>query len=331
MEVKTRILRVTALTLACACLATATPAFADKPKPAELAEARTRYKKGLELYQEGAFDAALIELQRAYDLAPSYKILYNVALVDLQLNDYAGALKNFRQYLEEGGKKVDAKRRAEVDKEIDKLVGRVATVTVSTNVDGAEVMVDDLKVGETPLDKPMLVSAGKRKITLSKDGYVSVSRVVVVAGGDEKTLELKLRTPAEAKAASDKKPAAGTGGEKKPVEQGPTRPVPWLWWGITGGLAVGTSVAGVLTLGAESDLDKKKQHPATKQELDDAASKTRTLAVVTDVFLVGTLAVGGYATYLTFFSDEKPDPKAEKKSAWALAVGPTSVSVAGSF
>jgi hypothetical protein len=331
MEVKPRILRAAALMLAGAFLATATPALADKPKPAELAEARTRYKKGLDLYQDGAFDAALIELQRAYELAPSYKILYNVALVDLQLNDFAGALKNFRQYLEEGGKKVDAKRRAEVDKEIEKLVGRVATVTISTNVDGAEVMVDDLKVGETPLDKPMLVSAGKRKITLSKDGYVSVSRVVVVAGGDAKTLELKLRTPAEAKAASDKKPATSGGTTPKHAEESPSRPVPWLWWGITGGLAAGTTVAGVLTLGAESDLDKKKQHPATKQALDDAASKTRTLAIVTDVFLVGTLAVGGYATYLTFFSDDKADPTAEKKAAWGLAVGPTSVSVAGSF
>lgn len=320
-----------AVALGVAVLAAAPVASADGPKPQEMAEARTRYKKGLELYQEGAFDAALIELQRAYDLAPSYKILYNIALVDLQLNDYAGALRAYRRYLDEGAKKLDAKRRAEVDKEIEKLVDRVANVTVKANVEGAEVLVDDLKVGETPLSQPLVVNAGKRKLTLNKQGYASVSRVVVVAGGDEKTLELELRTPAQERARLDEK--RRTDPKQKPAEKKADEgghPVPWLAWGVTGVLAAGTAVAGVVTLGAQSDLDDKKKHPATKQQLDDAAGKTRTLAIVTDVLLVGTVAMGGYAAYLTFFASDDKDPRAEKASL-GVVVGPGSASVVGTF
>lgn len=323
--------RALVLCLGCLLVSIATPALGDAPKPQELAEARNRYKKGLELYQEGAFDAALIELQRAYDLAPSYKILYNIGLVDLQLNDYAGALRTFRKYLEEGGKKIDAKRRAEVEKEIDKLQGRVATLTLKTKVSGAEVLVDDLKVGETPLSEPLLVTAGKRKISLVKEGYVGENRVIVIAGGDTKTIELELRSTAEAQAERKKQ-------DDKPVKSGrtdqpkePGRPVPWLLWGITGGLAAGTAVAGVLTLGAQKDLEDQRERPSTKDDLDSAAQKTRTFAIVTDVLLVGTVAVGGYATYKTFFADPpKKDPRAEKASL-GVSVGPGSVAVSGTF
>jgi tetratricopeptide (TPR) repeat protein len=326
----TRIALVVGLLL----VVSAAPAAAQGGKSEDVAEARTRYKKGLDLYEDGAFDAALIEFQRAYDLAPSYKILYNIGLVQLQLNDFSGALRSFRRYLDDGGKKIDQKRRGEVEKEIKKLEGRVASLELKSNVDGAEILVDDLEVGETPLDAPLLVNAGKRKITLSKSGYVPTTRVVVVAGGDSKTLELELRpgqgsapTPLETK--PSKADTATKRAPGKPVAAGPTRKVPWLAWGITGGLAVGTTVAGVLTLGAQKDLDDKKNQPSSKQALDDAAGKTRTFAIVTDVLLVGTVAVGGYATYLTFF--KKPDDARADQSAVWLSVGPGRVDVAGSF
>ncbi|MBI3204679.1 MAG: PEGA domain-containing protein [Myxococcales bacterium] len=337
MEVTCRWARRGALALACLCLLTPTASAAD-PKADEQVEARSRYKKGLELYEEGAFDAALIELQRAYDLSPSYKILYNVALVYLQLNDFAGSLRNFKKYLDDGGKKIDQKRRAEVEKEIAKLQSRVATVELTVNVEGAEVSVDDLDVGETPLDQPLIVNAGKRKLSVQKSGFARVTKVLVVAGGDKKKLSLTLEAGSSSASTSTsgkpERPGPSSPGKpEKPAsakDEGPKRRVPWLWWGVTGGLAAGTTVAGVLTLGAQKDLDDKKEKPATKGELDDAASKTRTLAIVTDVLLVGSVAVGGYATYLTFFA--KPDdPRRDQTARWAVGVGPGNVTVAGSF
>jgi len=335
MEMSTRIRCLRALVL-CLGVSLASPPAVAQPatKPDDSAEARTRYKKGMDLYEEGAFDAALTELQRAYDLAPSYKILYNVALVYMQLNDFAGALRNFRKYLDDGGKKIDQKRRADVEKEIAKLQSRVANIELSVNVEGAEVTVDDLDVGETPLDAPLVVNAGKRKIGVSKSGYVPANKVVVVAGGDKKKLALELR-PGNAPAATPG-PAPSSGGatpsKTTPTQSGPApkgRKVPWLWWGVTGGLAAGTAVVGVVTLGAQKDLDDKKAHPADRQSLDDAANKTRTLAIVTDVLLVGTVAVGGYATYRTFFA--KPSDATQDRARLSLGVGPGRVELSGSF
>src|SRR5688500_17904592 len=74
-------------------------------------EARTRYERALQLYNEGASEGALVEFERAYQLAPSYKLLYNIALIRLQLNDYAQALKAFQEYLAEGGTEIPSVRR----------------------------------------------------------------------------------------------------------------------------------------------------------------------------------------------------------------------------
>ncbi len=103
--------RLIAIFVACFLVFGSGPSVARAQSKDEVAEARAHYKKGLDLYEDHAFDAALIEFQRAYDTAPSYKILYNLALVYLQLNDWAGSLRSFNRYLDDGGKKIDAKRR----------------------------------------------------------------------------------------------------------------------------------------------------------------------------------------------------------------------------
>ena len=163
------------LSFCCALSAFPSLALAEGPSADDIADARARYKRGMDLYQDGAFDAALVELQKAYDTAPSYKILYNIALVQLQLNDYAGASRAFSKYLEDGGKKLDAKRRAEVERELKKLEGRIARVNLTVNVEGADVFVDDALVAHTPLSGPLLVNSGKRKISGPRRGSRSGS------------------------------------------------------------------------------------------------------------------------------------------------------------
>src|SRR4051812_42949552 len=72
---------------------------AKAPTKANIEEAQRRYVRGKDLYEENDFQAALVEFRRAYDLAPNYKLLYNIAQVCYQLQDYPGALRTFNKYL----------------------------------------------------------------------------------------------------------------------------------------------------------------------------------------------------------------------------------------
>jgi hypothetical protein len=259
-----------------------------------------------------------VEFRRAYEMTGNYKMLYNVAQTEYELQDYAGALKSFQRYLEAGGTEIEAGRRAEVEDEVKSLGARVAHLKITSNVDGAEVLIDDVLVGKTPLAEPVLVSIGRRKVTLQKDGTVSAPRVVELAGGDSTALRVDLgRAPAATPAPTA--PAAP-----------PSRAGLWASLAVTGGLAVGTGIVGGLALGAHADAEKKLGTlGSTAPEIEAARSKTQTLALVADILGGTTIAMAGVTLILGLTTTGKSDAPAPPKAA--VTVGPRGVSLVGTF
>lgn len=304
------------------------------PSKANLEEAQSRYQRGRELYEENDFQAALVEFQRAQELAPSYKLLFNIAQVQYQLQDYASALGSFQRYLQEGDAEVSAQRREEVQREVDRLEARVARVRVTLNKPGAEISVDDVPVGTAPLREPLLVNAGRRRVSVSLTGHVPVSRVVNVAGRDsiEVVLELVSTTstlppmppPPQARAASPAAEVAEVAGT------GARRGVPlWVPWAATGGLAVASGVCGLLSLSASNTLrEKRDTFGVSRADLDAASGRTRTLALSTDVLTGATLIAAGVSAYLTF---SRPAAAPSAAEPVRVGVGPGGVDVSGSF
>src|SRR5262249_21577311 len=136
-------------------------------------------------YKDGDYKLALIEFRRAYDLAPTYKVLFNIGQVNFQLNNYADAQRAFEQYMKDGGSQVPGPRRAEVEKALADLKARTAYVTVKTNVEGATVSIDGRSVGATPLPSKLLIDAGEHRIIAVKEGFLNGERAMSLAGGDD--------------------------------------------------------------------------------------------------------------------------------------------------
>lgn len=293
-------------------------------------EARVRFERGKQLYEEGAFDAALIEFQRAYELSPSYRILYNIGQVYRQTNDYAGALRSYERYLSEGKSEIDAKRRAEVEQEVAQLRARVATLQISVSVPGAEISVDDVSVGKSPLPQGVVVNAGRRRVTATKEGKVPVAKVVTVAGSDTLKVDLDL---ADTGSTTGPVPTASSSGTTKPPPE--ESKTPWLGWALTGAFGVGTVIGGIVALGASSDLkNARDQSGSTRTGLDDARSKVKTTALVTDVLLGATIITGGISLYLTLRTPSKDTslgPSSPSAGTFRLGLGPGAVSLTGDF
>ena len=94
-------------------------AWAAEP-PAAASEAPAHFRRGVELYEEADFATALIEIKRAYELFPNYKVLYNIAQSHYQMQNYALALQNFERYLAEGGTSIAEERKNEVTRELER-------------------------------------------------------------------------------------------------------------------------------------------------------------------------------------------------------------------
>lgn len=291
------------------------------PNQAENDEGRARFLRGVQLFREGDFRSALVEFRRAYDISKNFKVLYNIGQTEYELADYAGALRSFERYLQGGGAEIEPARRAQVEEDLKKLSARVARVEIKSNAQGAEVLVDDVVVGVTPLPEAVLVSIGRRKISLQKGGAVSPARFVDLAGGDKTSVTIEL---AESKPIA---PVATPAPLPPPPAEPPSRTGLWVSLAVTGGLAIGTAVLGGLAVAAHSDAEAKLGTLGVKaQDVADAHSKTKTLSLVADIMGGATIAMIGATIVIGVTSGKGEPPKAA-----TITVNPRGLALGGAF
>jgi hypothetical protein len=316
--------------------ADAKPADA-KADTANLKEAKVHYERGTALYNDFEFKLALIEFKRAYELAPNYRILYNIGQVNLQLNNYADALTSLERYLNEGGKEIPAKRKEQVQKDIVALKARTAHISVTVHgAEGAEVSIDDNALGAAPISK-QLVDAGVHRIAISKEGYQPASKSVTLVGGDDTNVELEL-VPVPVQPAPDTRTVyiQQPDGSVRAVPQLPPPPPPpsyvWLGWVATGVFAAGAVTTGVLSLSAKSDLEDERAGRTSPDALDSARSKAQTLGIVTDVLIGASVVAAGATLYFTLKKSKTPTTgSTDSGTALRVGVGPGALRLGGSF
>jgi tetratricopeptide (TPR) repeat protein len=307
-------------------------ALAQTPPPAPPAadssaeEGKARFQRGVALFKEGDFRSARVEFRRAYELTKNYKVLYNIGQTEFELTDYAGALRAFQRYLADGGAEIDPARRAQVEDDIKKLGARVARIELKSNTADAEVLIDDVVVGKTPLKEPILVSIGRRKVTLQKGGLVSAARYVDLAGGDQTAVTMEIAE--QVAAPPTKATPVPVAPMQPPPPPAPSRTGMWVSLAVTGALAIGTGVTGALALGAHADAQDKLNKLGVKaSDVEAAHSKTQTLALVADILGGTTLAMAGVTIALGVTSGKSDAPP---KTA-TLKIGPRGLAIAGSF
>lgn len=260
---------------------------------------RVHFLRGVDFFKEGNFAAALVEFKRANQTAPNYRILFNLAQTYLELHDYANALRSFEEYLESGGAEVRPARRAEVEEEIRKLRGRVAVLTIRSNLAESELLIDDNPSGNLPLTGPMLISAGRHTVSMRKNGTVRALQVVEVSGGDSATVELSATAPEPPPSPAPAVAAAPT------VEPSPGKSTAfWVSLTSASALAVGTAVTGILALNAQSDLNHRlSSYPGSPSDISSARTNAKQMALTADILGGATVAA---AALTLFFALQKP-------------------------
>jgi hypothetical protein len=291
-------------------------AHAQAPDAAAQKEAGIHFQRAVGLYGEADYRAALVEFKRAYEIAPSTTVLYNLGQTYYQLQNYAEALSTFERYVAEGG----SGHKGEVENAINVLKTRVGKVDITTTTPGWEITVDDDLVGKTPLAKPVLVAIGRRKITASKPGEAPVSRFVEVAAGDTVPLTLTgLGTTPP--------PGGGDNSGTPPPTDSRRSTLLTVGWIGTGVLTAGTVVTGILALSSSSKLkDDRNAFPANASNIKSDHDNSQTMAVVTDILGGAAIVLGGVSLYFTLV---KPSPSAPAQVG--LAAGPNKLVLQGTF
>jgi hypothetical protein len=294
-------LLATALSVAFAATTLApTVAHADEPDKKTTEEARGRFLRGVELYRDGDYRGALIEFNRAYQTAPNFRVLFNIGQTCVELQDYACGLKAFEKYLADAKSDGPADRRTTAENEVKRLQRLVGHIRLVVDQPGAEVLVDNVSIGKTPLPDPILVSAGRRTVQVILAPNPTAMRAVDVAGGDRVEVKIDLGE------APKRDPRPVTTPVIEPPPRRDATPAPartntaaWVGVGVTGALTAGTVVFGLVTLSAKKDLDRLSGQPGLQgPEMDDARSKVKRDALVTDILGAAAIVGAGVTTYL---------------------------------
>jgi hypothetical protein len=295
-----------------------TPARADEPK-----EAVDRFERGVALYRGGSPEAAIIEFEAAHKLTNNYRLLYNIALCRADAKDYVGATDTYRRYLQDGGDQIEKSRRDEVNEQIKRLALFIGKLTVRTNIAaGAEVFVDDRLVGMVPLQGPLTLNVGSRKVSILWRGTVLASRTVVVSSSDDNVVDLNNSNNNGAAASGNNNNTAvdtkTTPGEEPPKSKpdGSERSFPWLPWAISGALGIGGAVTGILAIDARNEAAQKAAvFGARTEDIEPHQSKAETLGLTTDLLLGGAVLAAAVATIFTIRYLSRPAAPARANAA----------------
>jgi tetratricopeptide (TPR) repeat protein len=298
-------------------------------------KAARRFQQAVELYREGSYEGALAEFRKAYQISPSYRVLYNIAQTQFALHDFVGAYKSLLQYVSEGGNDISADRRAQVDEMSAKLEERIGHLQIATNAADADIRIDDVSVGTSPLPGLVAVNVGTHKVSAVKAGSPEAVRTITVAGKESVRIDLKIDEAVAAaarvgsSAASSpvsgplSAPAASIAKSQQASVPGHTGLIVSL--STTAALAIGTGVAGYLALAAQQKLkDQINTYPNTKANIEDARSKSKHLGYITDALGAATVVSGGVALYYVLTSaSATPKAKPGKASVEPIVFVPT--------
>lgn len=170
------------------------PVAPQRPTLAESlsGDARADYDSGRELFRDGDFAGALVKFESAHKKSADARLLWNMAACEKNLRHYAKVLELVRRYLAEGGDKLDDKDRAEATDLLRTVEPLTTKLRVNVNVPGAEVAIDDVVVGTSPMTEPVIVDIGMRRVRVRKDDHKEFTTQMPVGGSAEVALVASL-------------------------------------------------------------------------------------------------------------------------------------------
>jgi hypothetical protein len=225
-----------------ATLAFTTTASAQSPE--EIKIARQTAGEGFAAYKANEFDKALGLFDQARALYPSAQILRMAGYSELALERWEKAAASLEAALVSTLSPLDDTTKKDVQDQLAKALGHLATVAVSSRVPDSTLKVDDGPARPLPIDKPIRLLEGKHRFLVTAPDHLDASQELKLEGG--KLVELPL-DPTE-KAKPPPPPPKVVVVPPPPVRKGWIPHQKMVGYGLAGGGVVVGAVALILTI-----------------------------------------------------------------------------------
>ena len=311
------------------------------------ARAREQFQRGVAAFEAGRYEEALAAFQEAFRLKPHPSVRLNMAACYEELDRPLEALVHYRAYLAEATD-APRERVREVKAAIRKAERKVARLQLDVAPDGARVTIDETESRRAPVVDPILLNPGEHSVRVELAGYAPLERRVTLRAGERKRLQLRLQEGAGARpavagnagtvaspAAAASRDEASEGGDGEPAGASDAAGLEddehagaWrlrltdrvLYAGIATGAAalvwVGTGIAALGAEGTYEDELARANDPRlprsarvdSAERARSAADTANTLAAVSDVFMVLTVAGLGVTGWFVWQDGAAEEP-----------------------
>ncbi len=239
-------------------------AYAQAAEEATTKMARQRFQEGVAFFDKGQFEMARAAFLQAYALRKHPTVLLNLAQSSLKSGHTLDAARYFQQFLKESTGVSEA-QRADATRGLGEARLKLGRIDVLGATTGADIFVDDERVGMAPLDHSVDVEPGSH--TVRSQGPNGEQTIPVTANAGQGVVA-RFSAPAAAAPPVPPPPATapaeptpeppppppteteppGTQAAPPPADQGPSEHShPWGWVVATGLLTVaGFAVAGIM-------------------------------------------------------------------------------------
>jgi len=195
--------------IACTMPLVSPPARAEaEVSDATKERAKAHFERGLALSKLQEHEAALQAFLKSREIYPTRTNTQNAALMLKLLGRYDQSIAMLEAMLRQFPELTEEQREA-VRVELRELRTNVGTVRVETDAPGADVEVDGRKVGNLPLEAPIIVNPGRHRVRLTLVGGESREAFVQVAAGEAVSVDPPPERPikADANPASSQPPS----------------------------------------------------------------------------------------------------------------------------
>jgi hypothetical protein len=279
-------------------------------------QAEKHYEAGLAFVKGDKWAEALGEFRQAYEASAQLKYLAALIKAEIATGQKAKAATHLVAMLRRRSE-LDPATLAQAEEKLAELRKQIGAATITVNAEAAEVVVDGVVVGTSPVADEVFVEPGRRTFQARKAGFATAEESVDVAAGSKPAVRLGLK----------KADATGLGPVGPGKDEGEGSSKTWLYTGIaaTGVLAavgLGTAIgAGALYGPAKDKLNGQcESESSCKEEFESLTSTQQVLAYTSLFTFIGAGIVGG-ATVACWKSGKKSDD-AEKGPRGAFVVMP---------
>jgi hypothetical protein len=287
-------LYATVLGLALSSSALAQPAAPSAADADLSAQAMQFYNEGLKAAKLAQWDKARTFYLGAWRVQQHPQIAANLGRAEFKVGKHRDAAEHLTYFLREASS-IAPEDRTRTHELLDEARANIGTLTIAVKQDGAEIWIDDAKVGTSPLKAELFVEPGRHWVEARLGGYEPAKAMQELNAGGKARIDLRLAQTEtrEPEAAPRQLPFT-------PQREPPTGPRKTiiLVGAVAGAVAAGAGIGFLIASeNKKAERGKEKKYCYPQPECDryngaEGARATFRNASVASAIVAGVLGAG---------------------------------------